>query len=250
MSEMDKESLVTYLSSYLEIKYEVENNLIEKFSYIGKITLANIGKESIGIGPWAIYFFHPVDIEGKQVQEDGHAELANRALMVSHINGGLHKLQPTSQWSSLQPGEKREIHFKGGRFIASKTDVYPNWFVAVKGVKPKVLKSTEGESLSFVGDFDKPAKWKRGTQDRYDPYTPEFRYRKNEIEDLGKQGGLILPTPVKLSIEKEGSVGIDYTTWVIVSQTDLEMEAKFLAGNVGPYLMDDDSEQCFKEPGF
>lgn len=46
----------------------------------------------------------------------------------------------------------------------AKTDVFPNWYVAGPGTKAKILKATEGESLSFVEPFKTEASWKRDIQ--------------------------------------------------------------------------------------
>ena len=168
------------MATNMDVKYEVTNNLIEDHKFVGRITLTNKGSKTIPSGPWKIFFFHPVDIEFVRHDEIG-TELANRRMFISHVNGGVFKLQPTAQFETIEPGQSLKIQFEGGRWISSKSDVYPNWYVHMRGASPAVITSTMGESLSFVGDFDKEPKWKRNTKDNYNPFTPEERWVEHRI---------------------------------------------------------------------
>ena len=213
-----EQALVNYMAKHLRIKYEVTNNLQTSFNFIGRITLYNAGDQPIKAGPWMIHFFHPVDIE--HVSKDGiGAELANRMLFISHINGGLFKLQPTSLFAPLEPKQSLKIPFQGRRWITSKTDVYPNWYVSVNGAKSKTLANTAGESLSFVGEFDREPLWKMNTNDKHNPFTPKERFLKNEIEDLDKAGGYIIPTPLQVKVTEGAYIKMDSDKWVIVGAT-------------------------------
>ena len=50
-------------------------------------------------------------------------------------------------------GESLALWFKYNGVIAAKTDIFPNWYVAVDGTSPRILESTKGESLDFIGPF-------------------------------------------------------------------------------------------------
>ena len=75
----------------------------------------------------------------------------------------------------------------------------PNMYVAADGLQARTIASTAGESLSFVGPFDQPKKWKRLNGDKFDPYTPMKRFEINNIADLKTAPNIVIPTPMQVS---------------------------------------------------
>lgn len=152
-------------------------------------------------------------------------------MIVTHINGYLHKLTPTQYFPNLLPDRNVEVDLSASGAIVAKTDVMPNWYVVARGLEPRILESTKGESLKFVGSFNSASKWKRSAQDMYDPFTPEKRFKINNIEDLKRPGNLIVPTPLVLKYEsKSQRVDLNDGEWNIVAHRGLDTEAQYLAG--------------------
>ena len=98
--------------------------------------------------------------------------------------------------------------------------------------------NTAGESLSFAGDFDEVKKWKRyyfqdgkdEIHDLYDPYTTRYRFALNDIQDLGKSPGHIIPTPVKMLINDKKKIAVNTRDWVVVHPEHLSNEGFYLTG--------------------
>jgi len=152
-------------------------------------------------------------------------------MTVIHINGYLHELTPTQHFPNLLPDGKVEVDLSATSVIVAKTDVMPNWYVVAGGLEPRILDSTKGESLKFVGSFNSASQWKRSAQDLYDPFTPEKRYEINDIADLKRPGSLIIPTPLVLKyVSKSQRVDLGDENWNIVAHRGLDKEAQYLAG--------------------
>lgn len=102
-----------------------------------------------------------------------------------HINGCLHKFEPTEDFQSIEVNKEMKFEFLAQFWEVAITDVMPNWYIAAKGLEARVIQSTHGGNLSFVGPFDSKEKWKRSKDDLYNPYTTEQRYERDDIENLG-----------------------------------------------------------------
>ena len=152
-------------------------------------------------------------------------------MTVSHINGYLHKLTPAKNFPNLPPGGGVQVDLLAGGAIIAKTDVMPNWYVAARGLNPRIIESTRGESLTFVGPFDSESKWKRSPEDMYNPFTPEKRFKINNVADLKRPGNLITPTPLVLKyLSASQRVDLNSGRWNIIANRGLDEEAQFLAG--------------------
>ena len=156
---------------------------------------------------------------------------SNSKMTVIHINGYLHELTPTQRFPNLLPDHKVKVDLSASGVIVAKTDVMPNWYVVASGLEPRILDSTKGESLNFVGSFNSASQWKRSAQDLYDPFTPEKRYEINDIAGLKRPGSLIIPTPLVLKdVSKSQRVDLNSGKWNIVAHRGLGKEAQYLAG--------------------
>ncbi|WAR15559.1 HEX-like protein [Mya arenaria] len=113
-------------------------------------------------------------------------------------------------------------------WMVSRTDNMPNWYVSAEGMKAKVLKSTVGESLSYVGKFDTSMKWKRSKQDRYNPYTPLERFTLLQRGSSSNNPNKLIPTPKKV-LSGNISMAFDDIEWKIVRNRLFSKEVKFIA---------------------
>lgn len=225
---MAPQALADYLGQHLQVEYEVMNNLVGE-NFQARISLLNGGRSLIPSNGWILYFFHQRMIERDMMRSQGYALLANLAIKIKHINGGLFSMQPTDLFPALHAGSKIQILFTADGYAVARTDILPNWYVDVEGADPRILQSTAGEALGFVMPFSSPEKWKRFQTDHYDPYTPEVRYNHNEIEDLGHAAHYIIPSPAEINSNQQNKLEIDQD-WVIVAKPEVYSQAMILSG--------------------
>ena len=213
------------MASSLDLRFDVVSNI--GGSCLVRLTLTNKGHSTISSSDWKIYF----NTLREMRQNTDPFRSSNSKMSVLHINGYLHELTPTQYFPSLLPDRQVEVDLSASGVIVAKTDVMPNWYVVASGLEPRILESTKGESLKFVGPFNSASQWKRSAQDLYDPFTPEKRFEINDIADLKRPGHLIIPTPLVLKyVSKSQRVDLNDGKWNIVADRCLDKEAQYLAG--------------------
>ena len=211
------------LATSLDLRFDVLSNLINGCQV--RLTFTNKGPYAITSDRWTIYF--------SSLRKINNSFNPKNKMTVSHINGYLHKLRPTRHFQTLLPGKHFKFDLNTQNAIISKTDVMPNWYVAARGLEPRIIQSTAGESLTFVGPFDTPSKWKRTAQDMYNPFTPEKRFNMNNIEDLNRATNLITPTPLVLNFESASQkVNLRCGNWDVIARRSLANEGRYLAGSL------------------
>ena len=102
--------------------------------------------------------------------------IEGQGVKVHHVCGTHFWLEPTDDFYDVPAGKERKIKYTGANWIVAKTDTMPNWYLTVPGLTAKVVASTAGESLQFVGDYTAAKQWKRYNTDQYNPYTAEQRW--------------------------------------------------------------------------
>ena len=227
---------IDYIAKYLDVTYEVVNNIMNILegdipSYLAKITLRNTGSVAIkGAQNWKIYFYSIREVEPGNMTKSG-VLTPNNMFTINYLNGVLYSLTPTKDFTELKPGNSMSITYRAAAANAARSDNFPNWYVAAPNTKAKVLKSTKGVNADFVKNFDTPAKWKRSAADMYEPMDPGQRYEKNKLKDLERAPLPVIPTPKEIHVEIEGNtVSIDTSKWVIVAESSLQRDAKYLSG--------------------
>jgi len=197
------------------------------------MTWTNTGSSSdIQIGLWSIYFTHPAPIESNSMTRNGTL-LGTSGLRVYHVNGALNKIEPTSTFQPIGPGQALVIDFTVAYAQTSRTDIYPNWYVVSQDQTCQdatVIASTSSLDLDFVSSFIRPNQWKKGESDTYNPYTPQQRYDLDYVIDKGAAQHKIIPTPVSQQLDEGRSVNIANNGWVIIQPSpELASEAQFLS---------------------
>ncbi|GFR93969.1 beta-hexosaminidase [Elysia marginata] len=253
------------LASTLGVKYQVEDNLTGGMSlYSVSITLTNHSSLALGYcsgcstnHQWSLYFSHLRMVEPNFLPMDPCVDLVYSGVRLSHVNGSIFKLSPLKSFVPLKPGESTKIKFNGQHYSASRSDILPNWYLHIEGTEPRLVKSTEGESLDFVGPFDTPNRYKRfdytlssgrKRYDIYQPFTPEVRFHRYQSmlssssssmsssslsspKDTQCEPKLIIPTPYNLKIkDRDSCVDIFSEGWTISAcDKQFENEAKYLS---------------------
>ena len=220
----------------MDVQYQVLNNLIavptgSMPAFLAKITLTNKGKTPITYGNWSVYFCNIRMVESEHLKHNpaGYVIPGNSGIKFTHINGCLHKFETTSDFKEITTGKSLTFKFKADHWSVARTDVMPRWYVSAEGLSPRMIKNTDDEELKFVGMFDSREKWKRSTKDVYNPYTPKQRYDKDFISDLKSTPYDVIPTPVKVTLDKSSGVTIT-SEWTVYIQAGLENEAAPLKG--------------------
>lgn len=231
---------INQLGDTVDLSYHVLDNTQDEWrTFRGKITLNNTGQTELPASGWSIWFSHIRQIP--TVYSD--------QFTISHINGDIFKLSPTSAFKGLAAGQSLDIVFDGSDWAVAKTDVMPNWYFASEhqGVQVTALiKSTSNsvagsvpvkpdEELPFVADFTSAKQWKRydsaSLTDHYDPFTPAQRFERNaELTALVNPVGIV-PAPTELVLG-EGQVSLD-DSWSVVYDAGYEVEAEYLAKQLG-----------------
>ena len=154
---------------------------------------------------------------------------------LDHINGYTFRLRPTASFAGLKPGETVTIRISGGGWAVSRGEVIPNWYVAndLSSTLPRLIKSTVGEDMKFVGEFNTLEKAMRFEDDNFRPYSAEQRFKKNKVQDLGHApNAAIIPTPVIMQHSDRGrKVRMD-TGWTISYDRRLVDSANFLKSQI------------------
>ncbi|XP_052759864.1 uncharacterized protein LOC128202768 [Mya arenaria] len=224
-TRFSSQQIVDYIAENLQVKIAVVDNLekdADEFVLM-ELVLANTGSQDIEAGNWRIYFY---SVYGVKI-----GERLKCGLTVGHVDGGLFYFEPTSGSFQAIPANNRQTltcHYKQKYWMVSRTDNMPNWYVSAEGMKAKVLKSTVGESLSYVGKFDTSMKWKRSKQDRYNPYTPLERFTLLQRGSSSNNPNKLIPTPKKV-LSGNISMAFDDIEWKIVRNRLFSKEVKFIA---------------------
>lgn len=225
---MDQASLDSIASS-LDIKYKVIDNVEARKTYIAKVILTNTGDVPLrGTGKWAIYFCHIRMVEPQTLPDADQICMEKYGVKFCHINGCLFTLEPLRSFKTLQKNDSLEITFTAEYYSVARSDLMPNWYITCKDLVPRIIQSTQGEDLNYILPFDTPDSWKRHRWDKYDPFTPGVRYEKNYVEDLGKAGCVVTPTPYGLTELSDGFLDLTKQSWCIVATEELIQEAEFL----------------------
>ncbi|ESO84391.1 hypothetical protein LOTGIDRAFT_168843 [Lottia gigantea] len=232
-----------YMAHFMDIKYEVLDNFRDNLRlFEAQITFTNRGQEPLPGAEWELIWCQLNLAEPDSLPSENGAIIEKYKVKLSHLQGCMFKLEPISGFRSIRPGEKRRIRYVSENYSVAKSDTYPNWYLASKGLEERVVEGTTGESLSFVGEFDQPNKWKRYDyktekaegHDRYDPFTPRARYVLNsDVKDLGRPTKLIIPTPVKINVDTSATLNLETRDWQIVSPPVFYNEAQYLANKLG-----------------
>ena len=180
-----------------------------------QITLFNGGSDPIRNGKWAIYICVLGIIQEQQLTNNpaGYVLPGGSNFKMTHINGCLYKLEPLSQFQSIESGYVMKVQFNTTLFRA-RCNLTPNWYVASDGLEPRTIANTAGEDLGFVFSYDKLT---------WDDFST------THVADLGHAPYMVIPTPKELVVTdktRKVSVGEE---WRVYGEKGLENEVHFLA---------------------
>ncbi|XP_025106238.1 uncharacterized protein LOC112571470 [Pomacea canaliculata] len=241
-SQVVTQETLSYMGKYLVVKYQVIDNFRDTLkTYQAQITLVNSGTKPIPARGWAIFFCQGNLVEPKHHPYPEGVLLEDQGIRFRHYQGCVFSFEPDGIFEDIPSGATRTFRFLSENFSVARTDTYPNWYVAAPGLEARVIANTAGETLEWVGAFDKENKWKRYDykteeaegHDRYDPYTPAARYEVNRVSDLNGAPKHVIPTPVELKVNGDGFLQLNTKDWTIFAPEQFSNEARILGEYLG-----------------
>jgi hexosaminidase len=156
------------------------------------ITLKNTGAAWNATG-WSIYYSSI-----RKVLEVDSSEFT-----ITHINGDLHKIEPTASFAGFAAGESKTIPIKAEFWMMSETDVMPRFYVVAPGGAPVAITNTDTEDqTAFVDPFTDPLQMRRAPGDQSVIATAATRFADDSaVMDLGAAGvaAEIVPAPASVT---------------------------------------------------
>ena len=211
-------NLTNYLSLHLEITYKIVRNLSQD-ALPQTAILKNTGYQNIPSGNnsnWAI-FLNSSHLSKTQYFDNWYMELANTSnFKLSHIDGTLYKLTPTSEFRGLKPNESVNVYFNSYS-VASRYCMYPRWYVCVPGEKPQIIKNTNEDEVGIVSNFNVLVDY----QGSFNEFTPAKRCDKYNIVDLGCAPMRIVPKIVFTKLHSTKSIIVDSSMFFSIFESQL-----------------------------
>ena len=215
-------------ASNARFEMAVLSNFSDKVgTFSGQLRLNNLSGQALtaGTGNWQIYF-HSI----RKLQLT-----APDGMSLEHVQGDLHRLQPTKTFKGLPAGAALTIDVSGAPFLVAYSDFMPRAFIVAGQLKPEVFRNTDTEDFTqFVAPIVRPEQLYRYQQPEPDLYkvaTAQSRFEDNlavnrlQKADLSVQNSII-PTPRQQKL-KSGRVLLDQQ-WQIHFQGRLKTEAAYL----------------------
>ena len=222
-----------YLSSHLLINYKMITNLTDLT--LNEVTLKNSGHQKIVAGNkfnWSIYFNSVSEIKLETEHENSYFDLC-------HIDRNLYKLTPTSNFVELKPNEMASIRFSSHR-VLSRYSLFPRWYICAPGEQSQIIKNTDDDELGFVSDFVRPEQYKSSKKDFSEPFTPEERFDKYNVADLGFAPLRIIPNLKDSQLVVNKKFEVNFDNCLIVDNLGLDENKLFqLKKILGIYHIED-----------
>lgn len=196
--------------------------------------------------PWG--FCYRVDIKmtntgGKDLNDDIEIyfgslfpilENNSKEFNVEHVNGDLHRITMTNDFSGLKAGESKTLTIDFPHWMVSDTDFFPNYYVAsgdldarlIVNTKPVDIFGREDISAFTRGILDTDNQQQRVAGDNIKNPTALTRFELNsDTPDKGQSSvdSMILPTPKMVKILK-GRADLSFGIVLNVAENALAMK--------------------------
>ena len=217
-SAVDKRDVLSaaQFADSLVVKHEVISNRAsalcdpkqtEGMCYQASIKLTSPGHFSEN--GWKIYFSNMSPIQLDQSDE----------FDVTHINGDLHSIAPTTAFNGFAADEEWTIPVVAGFWTLSETDRMPNYYLVDASGQSHIISSTIEQIDPETGLSSLPhavpmtledKHFKRTPDDNSAPATAEWLFEENSTYDkLIDSRNHLLPTPRSISIASEARVSLE-----------------------------------------
>lgn len=130
--------------------FGVHSNLLPQANQLTAIIrLENHSPQALPAGQqnWHIYFHFIRHIPA----------FVSHGLAISHVQGDLHRISPTAEFSGLAPGQQLEILVASSPWLISYSDFMPRAFITSGTLAPEIFRNTDTESFrDFVLPLNQP----------------------------------------------------------------------------------------------
>ncbi len=163
----------------LDVHYEVVSNLNNNCQFDGDCFDARLTLTlpiDANHTDWAIYFSNT-----KPIKYD-----SSSLFDIEHINGDLHKVTPTAEFTGFEANTAYVIPFQAMGATVTKNDVMPNFIYQHGNDAPVVIASTQEVfnaetslwELPHAGEFTTPEQWRRSANDNVPLATAQWLYEQ------------------------------------------------------------------------
>jgi len=205
------------------VLYEMEENIKTKDGVhsVNSFTLTNNGRAFL-LKNWAIYFNAARTMVPNSVKGD---------VSITNINGDFYKIEPSSDFDTLQPNADLVFSFETNDWMIKTGDLPVGFYIVFKDTTGKEMAPELLGNITYA-PLTKKSQIDRGPEDKLIIPTPENRYAANAIfSDLtADQYCPIIPTPLSYT---KGTSDFEITAATkIFYQKGLENEVKQLKAAV------------------
>ncbi|MCK8043958.1 carbohydate-binding domain-containing protein [Shewanella sp. 1CM18E] len=210
------------LARNLEVKHEFVDSYPEKCPnnlnecYRSKIHLKYPHDYQTKLGNWAIYFSQLTPVQTVNSSE----------FTITHINGDLHKITPTEQFSGFNANQAITIDFYSYGTQITRSEFMPNYFLYSEGLNATVIDSTRTEihpetgleTQGYLLPFtDKQAQFKLSKTDNTQWASAQQIYATTpEVPQGLNLSARLIPQPASIEITSDKTVdlskGLSFTT--------------------------------------
>ncbi|MCG7551396.1 family 20 glycosylhydrolase [Pseudoalteromonas sp. Of7M-16] len=195
------------LADTLDVKYRLLSNMPEQcpgsnaeFCYHAQIEITS--PVTANVNGWKILY--------SQVYPATHSE--SKQLTLSHFNGDLNHIAPSSNFTGFKAGKSQVIEFWVASSLLNEGELMPNYILTAQGLLPKVIKSTQSYIESDTGLEIKPyaavsaknSVMQSHPDDHYAKYTSAALFDKYDVKGyaLDSVQHAIVPTPEAIEVFK------------------------------------------------
>lgn len=200
------------LAAQLDVKFELlTNNIAEKcdkaktdgLCYEGRLSFT--AKQDISAKGWHIFYSQIAPLHNFDSGE----------FSVSHINGDLHKISLTNEFTGFKKGQTKTLTYRASFWSLAESDLLPNYIVTADHLKARVIESTKVaidketglEYIPYVTEYsDEKNQFKRTADDKTQWLTSENLYQRNHKLTRIDVSEAIIPTPKKVNYHADGAI--------------------------------------------
>jgi len=231
LSKISQQSL-NDLATTLTVKYHFLSNIEtdcpdlegEKVTHCYGAKINFTASEDILVNNWQLYFSQVYPAYASRSDE----------LSLEHINGDIHQISPTINFSGFHAGETKTVKLWVKSTLISESELMPNYWITAKGLTPAVIESTRTtvdsdtglEIQPYVVSFDDIKKQIKSAPGDINKYaSPQWLFQQNEKLSVAYKHlpFAVIPTPKSITITDENS-RVDLSLGINVRYTNINKD--------------------------
>ncbi len=229
LSPISQQSL-NDLAKTLIVKYHFLSNIEidcpdfkgEKVAHCYGAEINFTASKDILVSNWQLYFSQVYPAYASRSDE----------LSLEHINGDIHQVLPTMNFSGFHAGETKTLKLWVKSTLISESELMPNYWLAAKDLTPAVIESTRTtidpdtglEIQPYVVSFDDINKQLKSVPGDINEYaSPQWLFQHNKKSNVASEhlAFAVIPTPKSITITDKNS-RVDLSLGINVSYTNIK----------------------------